>query len=182
VEVPSGPYLDGALIGTVSELLVHALWSGLALSLYLGSAFIALSFLNPEMWLGDYPPDIREAWGPMSPAARRQKWLLGVPVLAIALGMIVLATAQIRGVPPPSFGEVWLHTFVMLSVFNLVDLLVIDWLLFVRVRPAFVVLPGTEGMAGYDDYGFHARAFLVGTAGIAIFSMIVAGVAVLAWR
>lgn len=164
------------------ELLTHALWSGLALSLYLGIAFVALSMLNPEMWLGDYPPDIREAWGPISSAARRQKWLLGVPVLAIALGMVALATIGIGRVPPPSFGEVWLHTFVMLSVFNVVDLLVIDWLLFVRIRPPFVVLPGTEGMAGYDDYGFHVRAFLVGTVGIALFSVIVAALAVLAWR
>lgn len=166
----------------MSDLVVHALWSGVVLSLCLGMAFVALSFINPEMWLGDYPPDIREEWGPMSPAARRQKWLLGIPVLAIALGIVVLSTLQIARVSTPSFLGVWLHTFVMLSVFNLVDLLVIDWLLFVRVRPAFVVLPGTEGMAGYDDYGFHARAFGIGTAGIAVFSVIVASVAVLAWR
>lgn len=166
----------------MSDLLLHALWSGLALSVYLGLAFVALSVLNPEVWLGDYPPDIREAWGEMSPASRRQRWMLGLPVLAIALGMVVLATLQIRGLPPPSFWEIWLHTFVMLSVFNVIDLLVIDWLLFVRIRPAFVVLPGTEGMAGYDDYGFHARAFLTGTLGIAIFSVIVAGLATVAWR
>lgn len=166
----------------MSDLLLHALRSGLALSLYLGVAFVALSLLDPEMWLGDYPPDIREAWGPMSPAARRRKWLLGVPVFALALALVVLATRQIAAVPPPSFGAVWLHTFVMLSVFNLVDLLVIDWLLFVRIRPAFVVLPGTEGMAGYDDYAFHARAFAIGTVGIAVFGVIVAALAVLAWR
>jgi hypothetical protein len=57
--------------------------------------------------------------------------------------------------------------------------LLIDWLLFVRVRPAFVVLPGTEGMAGYDDYAFHWRAFLKGTAGIAVLSVMVAGIATL---
>jgi hypothetical protein len=34
-------------------------------------------------------------------------------------------------------------------------------------------------MAGYDDYAFHWRAFLKGTAGIAVLSVIVAGIATL---
>lgn len=44
----------------------------------------------------------------------------------------------------------------------MVDLVVLDWLIFVRSRPRFIVLPGTEGMAGYKDYFFHLKGFLVG--------------------
>ena len=29
-------------------------------------------------------------------------------------------------------------------------------------RPRVIVLPGTEGLAGYGDYGFHFRGFLKG--------------------
>jgi len=32
---------------------------------------------------------------------------------------------------------------------------VLDWLIFVTIQPDFVVIPGTEGLAGYKDYGFH---------------------------
>lgn len=59
------------------DLLRHALLWGLALSAWLTVAFVSLS-ANPEMWLHDYPPDIRAGHGPMSPAANRQRWLLGV--------------------------------------------------------------------------------------------------------
>jgi hypothetical protein len=39
--------------------------------------------------------------------------------------------------------------------------LVLDWGL-VYWQPRFVVLPGTEGMAGYGSYWFHFRGFLIG--------------------
>jgi hypothetical protein len=66
-------------------------------------------------------------------------------------------------------------TFVMLMVFNLVDLLVLDWLIFVTIRPRIIVLPGTEGMEGYRDYGFHFRAFLKGVVESLVASLLVAG-------
>lgn len=50
----------------------------------------------------------------------------------------------------------------MFSVFNLLDWLVLDWLICIKIRPGFMILPGTEGLAGYADYGFHFRGFLIG--------------------
>jgi hypothetical protein len=164
----------------MTDLLLHAAVWGLVVSVWLTITFIALSRLNPEMWLNDYPPDIRAKHGPMSPKANRLRFLLGVPVMVVALGIVAIATIDlVRTVPTTGFLAIALHTFVLMTVFNIIDLLLIDWLLFVRVRPAFVVLPGTEGMAGYDDYAFHWRAFLKGTAGIAVLSVIVAGIATL---
>jgi len=62
-------------------------------------------------------------------------------------------------------------------VFSAVDLLILDWLVFVTLRPKIVVLPGTEGAKGYGDYGFHFRAFLKGLAGSLIGSLVIAGMA-----
>ena len=148
----------------MSHLLSHALLWGLGLSAYLTAAFLGLLRLNPEMWLDDYPPDIRERFGPMSARTNRQRFLLGLPVLAVALGIAVLGTIDFvrAGALAPGFLDVALHTFVLLMVFNVVDLVVVDWLVFVWMRPEWVVLPGTEGMDGYGDYGFHLRAFLKG--------------------
>jgi hypothetical protein len=53
--------------------------------------------------------------------------------------------------------------FTALFTFNLIDLLVLDWLVFNTLQPKFVILPGTDGMAGYKDYLFHLRGFLIGT-------------------
>jgi hypothetical protein len=35
--------------------------------------------------------------------------------------------------------------------------------MFCTITPRFVVIPGTEGMAGYKDYVFHLRFFLIGS-------------------
>ena len=39
-----------------------------------------------------------------------------------------------------------------------------------------MILPGTEGMAGYKDYGFHFKAFLRGTVLCFIASLVMAGI------
>jgi hypothetical protein len=70
------------------------------------------------------------------------------------------------------FFSVFFGTFVVLLVFNAVDLPILDWLVFVTLRPKIVVLPGTEGAEGYGDYGFHFRAFLKGLAGSSVASLL----------
>jgi len=65
----------------------------------------------------------------------------------------------------------------MCSVFNAADLLLLDWPLVV-LSPCFIILPGPEGLAGYKDYGFHFRGFLVGAALILIASGLMAAAVV----
>jgi len=162
-------------------MLSHALWAGLGLSVYLGVAFFGLLVFNPEIWISDYPPDIRRAWGPQSPQARAQKWAFAVPIFGLTLAYVIVATMQAARLSGgnPAFLDVVMHTFVMLSVFNLLDLLILDWLIFVRFTPGFAVLPGTEGFEGYDDYRFHFNAFLKGTAGILVASLLVGAISLL---
>jgi hypothetical protein len=45
---------------------------------------------------------------------------------------------------------------------SLLSMLILDWLIFVTVQPAFVVIPGTEGLAGYRDYWFHFEVSFLG--------------------
>jgi hypothetical protein len=93
-------------------------------------------------------------------------------------GVVVLSVVRLAKIGSESiFFSVFLGTFVVLLVFNAVDLLILDWLVFVTFRPKIVVLPGTEGAEGYGDYGFHFRAFLRGLAGSFVGSIVVAGMA-----
>lgn len=165
----------------MSDLLTHALLWGLGLSAFLTVAFLGLLRVDPEMWLGDYPSDIQERFGPIGDKAARQRLVLGIPVMAVALAVVVLGTIDfVRATPGPAgFADVALHTFVFLMVFNAVDLVLIDWLFFVGMQPDWVVLPGTEGMDGYGDYGFHFRAFLKGTLGIGVLSLVAGGIHVM---
>jgi len=59
--------------------------------------------------------------------------------------------------------------------------LIIDWLIFVTIRPSIIILPDTEDAQGYRDYGFHFRAFVKGLAGSLAASLVIAGIAWLAY-
>lgn len=160
-------------------LLQHGLIYGLILSAALSVTFTGLMLLNPEIWLHDYPPDIQAKYGPISERARRQKALAVWPVALLLIGLVIaslLGLAQLNG-GVLAFADAFVGTFVMLMVFNLIDLLLLDWLIFVTIRPRLIVLPGTEGLAGYRDYGFHFRGFLKGTAGSLVASLVVAVIA-----
>lgn len=160
---------------TSADVVSHALAWGLLLSAYLAVAFVGLLRLDAEMWLDDYPPDVRRAFGSMSDRARRLRFRLGGPVLAGALAVVAYATLDFTGTGAYGGGPAALaiHTFVLLMTFNVVDLFLIDWILFVRIQPDWVVLEGTDGLPGYSSYRFHFRGFLKGTAGILVASVAV---------
>ena len=132
------------------------------------------------MWQGvetSNPPDIQAKYGPVSERSRRQRvpvaLLFGAVVLGIVAFSFVAVRANAAGDIP--FLAAFVHVFVTFSVFNLVDLLLLDWPL-VAIGPSFVVLPGTEGLPGYKNYRFHFRGFLIGTVLIFVTSGLIAGV------
>ena len=165
---------------TLWPLISHAVLYGVLLSAVLFTLVLGVVRINPEIMLKDYPPDIQAKHGPMSARSQRQRILVAIVVLAVLFGIVTLSF-QGLGTDPAgelSFFTAFLHLFVMFSVFNLLDLLVLDWLIVVLIRPRFMILPGTEGWAGYDDYGFHFRGFLIGMAITFFTSILVAGVVV----
>jgi hypothetical protein len=79
-------------------------------------------------------------------------------VLAFPLAAALSAKAAQHG-----FLGIFLSAFGVPFLFNVVDWLILDWLIFCTFTPRFSVLPGTEGMAGYKNYAMHFRGFLIGT-------------------
>ena len=162
----------------VMLLLQHGILYGAILSVLMVLSFVVAAYLNPEIWLSDYPPDIRERFGPMSERARRQRRLVGIPVFLLLAGVLVLSGARLVQIGGEAiFISVLLGTFVVLVMFNVVDLLILDWLVFVTLKPRIIVLPGTEGAEGYSDYVFHFIAFLKGLVGSFVGSLLVAIIA-----
>ena len=145
-------------------IISNALVFGVVLGSILFTTILVVVRINPEIMLRDYPPDVQTEHGPMSDRSKRQKLLVAILVLAEMLGVIVASLApnlddtEAAGL----FPTMLVHFFVMFSVFNVLDWLVLDWLIVVSLRPSFLILPGTEGMAGYRDYAFHFRGFLIG--------------------
>lgn len=162
------------------QLLAHSLTFGLILSVAMTALILGTLYWRPMIWVGDAPANIQAAAGPMSDSDRRVKRVAGIVTLVLLSGILVTAMfrlGQLKG-GALTFTEVALSTFIVFMVFNLVDLLLIDWLLVATVRPRFVVLPGTEHLAGYGDYGFYFRGFLKGIVGGLVVSMVVAALVV----
>jgi hypothetical protein len=168
-------------MSNLTSVLQHGLFHGVVLSLFMTLTILGSLYLNAEIWLDDYPPDVRAKFGPMSAKSKRQRTWFSIPVFLIIFGLIVWSIVQLKAVNGGglNFGAVFLSIWLMLMVFNLVDLVIIDWLILMWIRPQFTILPGTEGMAGYLDYGLPLRDFIKGSVGILIASLLIAGITVL---
>lgn len=164
--------MGNALILSIQIGFIH----GIILSILLSILILITIYVNTEIWVSDYPPDIQEKYGSKSRKTTWQRGIVGLCFLGIILLMINFSLIQfyLRSSEPPNFVGIFFNVFVMLSVFNVTDLLILDWLFFVNIRPQFIILPGTEGMPGYDDYMFHFKGFLIGTIIITLTSTVVA--------
>jgi uncharacterized membrane protein len=161
-----------------AALLQHSLLYGAILSLVMSGVIFASFFLFPRIWVNSAPADIQQIVGAMTPHDQRVKRIARLLTLIFAFGLIVHSISQLvaLGDGKISFSQVALSVFLIIQVFNLVDLLLIDWLLIATIRPSFVVFPGTEHLAGYRDYGFYFVGFLKGIIGSAILSLVVAAI------
>jgi uncharacterized membrane protein len=136
--------LDGAVLAVVvSAWLVAALW------------------YNPRLFLnkGDFPPDIVAAAPPKTRAEKRLAAIVGVPFILVSLAFPLWSTIAFasRAGGDTGFAVLFAHALGVIAMPFFVDLVLLDWLLVCTITPDFVVVPGTEGFAGYKDYGFHLR-------------------------
>ena len=130
--------------------------------LVLGAAFtlvvVGSVLLNPAIWLDDYPPDIRAAVGDSIPQPRGLQAFAGVLlVLVIVAGLVWSLRRLDRDFGGIGFRAAALHAFLIFWIINATDVIVVDWLFFMTLLRSRVVLPGTEGLAGYYDYFFHFK-------------------------
>lgn len=159
---------------TLWPIISHALLYGVILSAVLFTLMMVVARVNPEIMLKAYPPDIQAKYGPMSERSKRQRSVVGTIFIALMFGIVILSLRGIGTNGDIAFFTAFIHLFVMFLVFNLLDWLVLDWLISVAICPSFIILPGTEGLAGYSDYGFHFRGFLVGIVISLVMSLLIA--------
>ena len=131
--------------------------------------------INPRLFIQDYPEDIQAAVPPKTRAEVRQTRWLGIPLILAMLLVPFLSTLGLKQAGG-SFSALLANAFGVVFFFNVFDLLVLDWLIFCGMTPKSIVIPGTEGMAGYKDYGLHWRGFLKGTLLSAVLGLVIAGV------
>lgn len=151
---------------------------GTVFGVVFSAAILIIGWINVEMILNDYPPDIRAKYGTMSDATRKQANLMTLPLLA-TLGLVVaLGLGQLREISGTlTFVETLIVSAGIFQMWNLLDLVLLDLFLLMTLKPKFMILPGTAGMAGYRDYKFHFRKFLNGIVFTFILALVVTVIA-----
>jgi hypothetical protein len=144
---------------------MRILRDGASLSVVGATYLLVLLRFFPRIFLRHYPKEIREIVPPKSEKERRMSILLGVPFGLLFIGATfasaLLWRASAQG--SPSFWELFAHAFGVFFLFNLVDLLILDWLIVCKFTPRWVILPGSEHIAMPKAYFQHFKGFLTGT-------------------
>ena len=157
-----------------NSILVYGAVLSILASVYL----MGVIWYNPRLFLQDYPEAIQQDVPPKSDAEKRWSLILGIPFLLLLAVVPIISTFSLKeGLGEQvTFLQLFVNAFGVAFTFNLVDLIILDWLLFCTITPQFMVLPGTEGHPAYKDYGFHFRASLVGTLISLVAGLVIAGI------
>ena len=151
--------------GAPDQLSVkRILTDGSLLSAVQGSIIVASLYYNPEIWYDDYPADIKAKVGPMSAAAKKQRLIVAIPFLVSMLGLPSYSNLKLKRENHGrlSFKNGFINAYAVYVLFGLFDLLVIDYLVLMRIRPRFAVLPGTDDLDYANDFVYHINGFLKG--------------------
>ncbi|WP_220198018.1 hypothetical protein [Ktedonospora formicarum] len=143
-------------------MLFPILLYGIPASLLLSAIIVGMGLVNPRLMLRSYPKDVRAAVPPQTDQEKRQTLYWSIPFWLCLLSFPVAAALSTKGAQGNAV-EIFLSAAGTIFLFNLVDWLILDWLIVCTITPRFMVLSGTEGMAGYKNYGMHFRGFLIGT-------------------
>ena len=141
------------------------------LSLVASIFLLVLLRFNLRIFLGHFPKEIQEIVPPRSEKERRISILLGLLIGTPLISALLWRTATLGS---HSFWELFAYAFGVLFIFNLVDLLILDWLIVCWVKPHWVILPGTEHIAIPNPYVHHFKEFLMGTVGLGVVGLAIA--------
>jgi hypothetical protein len=157
----------------IGKILLH----GAILSAIVSLVLMSAVYYNPCFARRGLPGDIKEKVAPLTSQEKRRALFFAIPFFVLVIGGPFLSglSLEIEAHGAISFLEIALHVFGVMFVVNLVDLVLLDWLIYCTITPRFVVIPGTEGMAGYKDYLFHIRAHVRGTVLQVILALVLAG-------
>ena len=114
---------------------------------------------------------------PKTEKEKRQSIMVGIPFVLLFIMVPIVSTLSLKSQVGEgiTFLALSAHAFGVVFFFNLVDLILLDWLMFCTLTPSFLIIPGTEGMAAYKDYRYHFRASMIGTILSAAAGLIIGG-------
>lgn len=146
----------------------------------LGLVIVGSLAYNPRLWVNDLPPPVRAMVPPLTPAERRDRNIVAALFLGAMVATTWWAAARLiaRSGATLSFATAFGHFLAVFFLFNLFDLVVIDWLMLLVLKPSFlagIAVPGLSYEETVGGYGYHFGAFLKGMVFILVASALAAG-------
>ncbi|WJS87118.1 hypothetical protein [Paracoccus sp. TOH] len=133
------------------------IWGGL-LSAAMSALILFLLWYRPRSLLHQFPATLQARVPPKTADEKRVASLSIAVSLLLVLGLPIAVSLSLEHGPVEAF----LHAAGMLLVLQVVDLVLLDWLLLCTITPDFVTIPGTKGAPEYKDYRHHAIGFARG--------------------
>jgi hypothetical protein len=164
-----------------NELLENSLLYGAMVSVGLTAIILVSLRYWPMIWIQDAPAEVRAVARPLTETERRVRWIVSALFFGWMIAVLAASLLALRrlGGGDVSFGDVALSTFIIWMTFNVVDLLLLDWLLLNVIRPTLYAFPVAEVENPFGGYTYHFAGVLKGTLMGAVFSLVVAGVVAL---
>jgi hypothetical protein len=145
----------------IAPLIENSLICGGIYSLFMSALVLGALRYNPEVFYDDYPEPIRQHYGPISSTGQRDRkvmvGLLIIGLLAVPLALVWQIKLRLGGEMP--FLSAAIAAYIILGMFQLVDLVLIDGLLGMVIDPRWLRLPGTEHLTNHWTIEKHLRDF-----------------------
>lgn len=157
----------------VTALIEGLIWS----ALWMIYVYIIVKCF-PWQMMHDYPKDIQEAATLKEPTDKQNNnaKIFGAVGSFVIFGTLILFGIIQFHMERISFLLLFGFIFIIAMMWNVIDLLIMDWLIICTITPKWVVIEGTEGCRGYKDHMYHFRGFLIGCVYTTIMAVIIAGV------
>ncbi len=161
----------------IQILFTRILVDGGILTAIVAVVLVGMLYFNPRIALSDYPADVKAAVPSRTKKELQLGILISIPVLLVCVALPLYSVWQVKqqsgGIL--TYGMAFVTLFGEYFLVSMFDLLVLDMWMFYTWTPKFLVLPGTEGMAGYKDYRPNLKAQLTkGNLLLAVFSAVLA--------
>lgn len=134
-------------------------------------------FINPRIWLQDYPDRIKKIVPLKTKKEKKQTVVLSVFFIFIFIGYPIITLLLYEN--SVTFFGLILHFFTLFQFSNLIDLLILDWIIFCTITPKRIIIPETTVEDGYKDYRFHFIAFLKGIVITTFAALVLSGLVIL---
>lgn len=150
----------------MSEII---LFYGLLTSFLLTILILISLYIQPRIWITKLPQKVQNFIPEKTKKEKIQAFVVFFLFIVILFLFPVVAVTQY--VSQPTFLEIWLITFSIYFIFNLTDLLIIDWLIICTITPGFIQINGVD-ISVYKNYSKHLIDFFKGIILMAVFSFL----------